>query len=161
VENARDELEAVKRKRDDLESLSREYSQGDADFPSDAAKDKLAKCGISDPANIEQALKDVLEFIPVHEMAIVRAEKALDDTIVKQLDKLEALEINRLETQQKAIRHSATAEKNFFTTLHQDSLKLREAIEVVDAASDMEQFLGVFTTKMAHFQAALAPSAVV
>ena len=100
------------------------------------------------PEEVETEVDQLTAAIPVAENRVVRLQKDLVDCIVESLDKLEALELHRIESQQRAVKHAVEAERHFFKVLNREALVLQAASKKVAPPEDMASFSKAFTAKL-------------
>ena len=144
-EESKVSIEESKTRQQDLQVL-KQLAQLD-DFPSDSALEKLKLYNIEQD-QIESSLEEAKQAIPVAEMACTRLTKELADLVIDSLDKLERLELHRLESQGRAIQHAVEAEKSFFETLLQESNTATAASDRMNPASDLKNYAKDFAEKL-------------
>lgn len=139
------DLDAMHRREQDLDVLSQMHMM---DQLTTSEGEQLLKKHAVAPGEIEKELATAKSAVPALELSLARASKLQDDSVIDSLDKLESLEIYRLEAQQKAARHAAEAEKHLFATLNADSLASLNVFDKFDVGKDIASFISTFTERL-------------
>mmetsp|Transcript_10284 Transcript_10284/g.20184 ORF Transcript_10284/g.20184 Transcript_10284/m.20184 type:complete len:663 (-) Transcript_10284:211-2199(-) len=145
ITEAKDNLEKARHKEQDLKVVAQYRDMEDLNHPE---IDAILKQYSVELANIDEELTDAKQRIPMCEMAVTRTQQQLEDRMIESLDQLEALEIHRLEEQQRAVKHAINAEHHGFEVLQNHLSNARAAYLAMDAPADMLSFSKAFAASL-------------
>ncbi|GBG33566.1 Regulator of G-protein signaling loco [Hondaea fermentalgiana] len=145
LEQAREALDQMHHREQDLRVVAQYRNMDDPDHPE---VEPILKQHNVTLAEVDEEITNAHHRIPMLEMAVTRTVQELDDRIIESLDKLEALEIHRLEEQQRAIKHAISAERHAYDVLRAHHENAKSSLQGINTPLDMASFVKAFATSL-------------
>jgi len=147
VKGAKKNTETSKKKLADLLWLKDLAKQSPFEFPTPEAEERLklhsVEIGtISD--EIEQCKMQVSKYEVIEQKCVYEIETHW----IESLDKMEAMELRRIESTRRALKHAMEAEHAMNRSLYADTVNVHATIGKIDTTKDILRFVDNFSTRL-------------